>query len=223
MSEQTSELSRILARLERVEGQNRRLKQLLLITLLLIGAVFLMGQTRSNRIVEAEKFVLKDAKGKERAKLEMDGDKPTLSLLSDEAYLSLAAGKYSVLTLCDSPYCKREVQVVVSHEVEGLTFYEGGDWPGSKGDFSPQRTGLRAGVGVVNGVPGFDLFGKAGESASLTLDSVGPHLVLTDAQGFNTTIGGAELETPRIGETHKTSAASIVLFGKDQKVLWSAP
>ncbi len=36
-------------------------------------------------------------------------------------------------------------------------------------------------------------------------------------------IGSTELETPRTGETHKTSAASVVLFGKDGKALWTAP
>jgi len=31
------------------------------------------------------------------------------------------------------------------------------------------------------------------------------------------------LLTPHTGETHKTSAASVVLFGKAGKVIWSAP
>jgi hypothetical protein len=29
--------------------------------------------------------------------------------------------------------------------------------------------------------------------------------------------------TPRTGETHKTSAASLVLFDKDKNVIWKAP
>ena len=52
-------------------------------------------------------------------------------------------------------------------------------------------------------------------------DEVG--LRLQDKEGFGTHIGRTDLATPRTGETHKTSAASLVLFGKDGKVLWSAP
>lgn len=50
-----------------------------------------------------------------------------------------------------------------------------------------------------------------------------PAVDLTDAQGFSTNIGVTDLLTPTTGETHKTSAASVILFGKDKKVLWSAP
>ena len=38
-----------------------------------------------------------------------------------------------------------------------------------------------------------------------------------------TVIGSIDLETPRTGETHKTSAASVVLFDKDKQVVWQAP
>jgi len=46
---------------------------------------------------------------------------------------------------------------------------------------------------------------------------------LSDSQGYQTAIGSTDLSTPRTGETHKTSAASVVLIGKDKRVLWSAP
>ena len=42
---------------------------------------------------------------------------------------------------------------------------------------------------------------------------------LTDREGFQTIVGSNRLETTRTGETHKTSAASVVLFDKDKKVL----
>ncbi len=60
-------------------------------------------------------------------------------------------------------------------------------------------------------------------SLALTVNANEPNLTLSDPEGFQTTVGSTNLVTPRTGETHKTSAASLVLFGKDGKVLWSAP
>ena len=48
-------------------------------------------------------------------------------------------------------------------------------------------------------------------------------LEVSDKEGFQTKIGTTDLVTPRTGETHKTSAASMILFDKDRKVLWQAP
>ena len=48
-------------------------------------------------------------------------------------------------------------------------------------------------------------------------------LEISDEEGFQTIIGTTDLVTPRTGETHKTSAASVVLSDKDKKVLWKAP
>lgn len=48
-------------------------------------------------------------------------------------------------------------------------------------------------------------------------------LFVTDDQGFKATLGTADLVTPSTGETHKTSAASLVLFDKDKSVIWKAP
>ncbi len=59
--------------------------------------------------------------------------------------------------------------------------------------------------------------------AELAVDADGPQLKLRDFAGFQSTLGVVDLDTPRTGESRKTSAASIVLFGKDKKVIWSAP
>ena len=39
----------------------------------------------------------------------------------------------------------------------------------------------------------------------------------------STTLGVADLKTVKTGGTSTTSAASVILFGKDGKVLWQAP
>lgn len=49
----------------------------------------------------------------------------------------------------------------------------------------------------------------------------GTTLELSDKDGFMTSIGNGVL--PKNGQVKKTSAASIALFGKDRKLLWSQP
>jgi hypothetical protein len=50
------------------------------------------------------------------------------------------------------------------------------------------------------------------------------HLELSDDAGFKSSLGVTkELVTLRTGETHQTSAASLLLFDKDKNVIWKAP
>ena len=220
MSEQVTDLSELLSRLERIERENRRLKQIGLVALVLVALMLLMAQAYpANRTIEGEKFLLKDSSGKTRARLQMEaGDRPTLSLLDASGFplVSLGAGKSPFLSLCQGG-CESTVQIgAFSSEVFGLALY-GRDTGGP-------LHGIRAAVGMVNGVPGFDLFGEdASEHALLDLASTGPRFDLADKQGFSTIIGDSELERPRTGEKRTTSAASVVLYGKDGNALWSAP
>ena len=50
------------------------------------------------------------------------------------------------------------------------------------------------------------------------------HLELSDDAGFKSSLGETKnLLTTRTGETHQTSAASLLLFDKEQNVIWKAP
>jgi len=61
-------------------------------------------------------------------------------------------------------------------------------------------------------------------SAELSLAMNGdPSLKLTDKGGLRAALGKTELITPRTGTTETRSVSSLVLFGPDGKVLWSAP
>jgi len=53
--------------------------------------------------------------------------------------------------------------------------------------------------------------------------NAGPRLELRDKAGFSAVLGNTNLVVPRTGKTENTSAASLVLFDKDGKVLSSAP
>jgi hypothetical protein len=50
-----------------------------------------------------------------------------------------------------------------------------------------------------------------------------PSILLNDAQGFSALLGSTATENPKTGETQQTSAASIVMSGKDHSVIWQAP
>ena len=64
---------------------------------------------------------------------------------------------------------------------------------------------------------------KWGQQAVLESSADGPSLTLSDAQGFRAIIGSASLNTPTTGASTKTSAASVILFDKEGKSVWSAP
>jgi hypothetical protein len=72
-------------------------------------------------------------------------------------------------------------------------------------------------------LPGFMTVGTKDKGFASINVLDGPSLSLTDKEGFQAVLGVSSLVTPRTGETHQTSAASLVLFDKDKSVLWSAP
>jgi hypothetical protein len=77
-------LQAITERLEKMELQNRRLKQAGTVILILFAAVLLMGQSLpKRRIIEAERFVLLDTAGKARGLFQMVADGPYLVLLDE--------------------------------------------------------------------------------------------------------------------------------------------
>ena len=181
MAEQTLELGAIVSRLERLEKENRRLKRVGLAVLTVASAIVLMGQTRTNRTILAEKFELINSNGKTQAELTTFQGYPNLMLHGPEGARQGEAATIGISPT--GPY----VELEDSH-------------------------GNRA----ILGEGSLSLLGGYGADS-------GPYISLLDRQNYMTVIGSTDLVTPATGETHKTSAASLVLFGKDKNVLWSAP
>ena len=63
---QALDSSVLMERLEKLEKQNRRLKQVGAVALVLAASILLMGQAPARRTVEANEFILKDASGNVR-------------------------------------------------------------------------------------------------------------------------------------------------------------
>jgi hypothetical protein len=226
MAEQRQDLSQILTRLERVEKENRRLKRAGLAVLVLAGVVLLMGQARPNR-TEAERFVLKDASGRMRASLGVTDNDALLTLYGPQGGTANAAsafdptrgvlaeigsdqtGGFVILTNQQAGAKLRSDGLTFSDKILGPRLVLSTDLGGSLIFLSSTAKALD---------PKTPAFGAAlfGGDDLLSLN-------LIDKDGYRLQLGRTDLVTSRTGETHRTSAASLVMFGKDGKILWAAP
>jgi len=202
MAPEEQDLRFIVERLQKVEKENRALKRFGLGFILLIGAAVTMGQARPSRTAEAEQFVVKDPQGRMRAMLGFSRGAPMLDFYDNAGVL-------------------RESLMVGANGIPGLTLFDaaGNQTVGLAGLENGPSLGLTEGADrslslqELTKQPGIDLHvGK---------DQIG--LMVEDRDGFSAVLGSADLVTPRTGETHRTSAASVVLFDKDRNVIWSAP
>lgn len=205
------EQEKILSRIERLERENRTLKRGALGCLLALASIGLMGQTQQRKTtrtppaaapapltlpknIEAESFVLKDPAGKVRAELSMSGTGPSFKLRDQNG---------SAL-----------VTVSLNDSAPGGPFVLLSD---------PQHhAGLSMSV-LENGGSQFTLTGERPEvQAHIGVAPDGTSLQLSDQDGFSANIGNG-VQTAKNGQPKKTTAASITLFNKDRKVLWSTP
>jgi hypothetical protein len=218
VTESTPQHDAIVARIGRLERENRRFKRGAIVFLVMIASVGLMAQTRQSApassqkpkgrvpaapapaaapagptAVEAQGFILKDSNGRIRAELSMAGSTPSLKFRdeSGSALVTLALNSEAPggpVLLLSDPQHHASVALSVLEKA------------------GPQLslTGERADIQLRMGV---------------TPD--GTALELSDKDGFTTSIGNGIV--PKNGQVKKTSAASIVLYNKERKVLWSQP
>lgn len=93
-------IDNVVQRMDRLERENRRMKLVGVLVLLGIAAVMVMGQAKAPRVarvIEAERFVLRDENGRERATLEVESisNLTSFTLRDKDATVnfSLIAGK----------------------------------------------------------------------------------------------------------------------------------
>jgi hypothetical protein len=212
MSESLRENERILARLEKLEKQNRMWKRGALACLLVFASIGLMGQAKKTpprkaapapapapaftmpENIEAQSFVLKDPNGHPRAELAMSGTGPSLKML-DQGGTAL-------------------ISISLNDNSPGGPFVLLSD---------PQHHGGLSISVLEKAGPQLTLTGdRADVQAHIAVGPDGTSLALSDQDGFTTNIGSG-VQPTKNGQVKKTSAASITLFNKDQKVLWSTP
>ncbi len=196
-------------RIERLERQNRLFRRGIFTCLIVMVSVVLMAQTKHPRKatsattpatvaipdkIEAGSFILKDSAGKVRAELSMAGTGPTFKL-RDESGLPLVT-----LSLNDgAPQGPMMLLADRQHHASvSVSVLEG---MGSQLSLMGERPDIQARMAV-------------------TPD--GTSLEMSDSEGFTTSIGNG-MQAGKGKQPKKTTAASVTLYGKDRKLLWSTP
>lgn len=201
----------ILSRIEKLEAQNRRWKRGALICVVALASVGLMAQTRTKKRhhaaakapaaapaiaqnIEAHGFTLKDDAGRVRAELSMSGTGPSLKFF-DQSGSALAV-------FCVNDTAPGGPFVTLSdpthHAGLSMSVLEGA---GSELSLTGERENAQVHIGVTKDGTTLELYDEDGNSVDL----------------------GNGMRPNKSGKMKKTSAASIALFNKDRKVLWSEP
>jgi hypothetical protein len=187
----------IRGRLLRLEKENRRFKQLGVAALIVPALLIVMGQAPSKKTVEANEFILRDDGGNIRARLFVTQKAATTMTLPGMTMPVMFAPN-ATLALYDE---KGQTKVILNDS--DITF-----------ENAQGHLGGSLGSGILS------LQGSGDSSFALLTPY---NLSLSDADGFSATLGSSNLVSPRTGETQKTSAASLVMFGKNKNVIWKAP
>jgi len=216
----TEEKNAILARIEKLERQNRRLKRGALVCVIALASIAvtggLMAQTKRRKTtkpetkpkaaapappaepvvpekLEAQSFILKDASGRERAELAMAGTGPSLRLLNQSGT--------ALVTISLNDGTPSGPQVLLSDP--------------------DHQSGLA--ISVQQGMgSSLSLTGTQNALVHVGVTKEGTSLELLDQDGSSTNLGNG-MKVTRSGKAKQTTGASITLYDKDRKLLWSAP
>ena len=185
-------------RLERLERDNRRLKGFALSVLVLATALFgIYAAQPVPEKITAHEFDVVDSTGKIRMKMFVHSSgEPAIRLLDAQGKARVAMG------------------VLPSGE------------PGIALSDAQGKAGAMMEIDS-SGEPNIHVFdAQHKERVKINVNSSGePSIELSDPQGFSMDLGTTGTVNRITGETQRTSAASIVMFGndKDHKVIWQAP
>ena len=203
MARPTSDLQSLNDRIEKLKGQNRRV--ILACGILVLTPVLVMVACQSHPAptVEAQRFILRDKSGTVRAEIAMTYDfgpkgNPVIRLL-DENSKELTTIGAGVLTISGNA----SNAVLLNDKLQFST----GSAAIARMDASDNNGSLW-------------LFGKGG---TILVDTSFPIVGVTDRNDFEAVLGTSKLVASDTGQTETSSAASLVLSGKNGKILWRAP
>jgi hypothetical protein len=185
----------IQERLDRLERQNRRLKQSALAALVLATALATIYATqRVPQQITAHEFDIVDSNGQVRVRMNTGLG---LTLYDKEGHsraaLALTPDGWPAIMLMDTEGWPRAEMTYISGSPSISLTRAKGQGPGS-------------------------VFMELTPSGA-------PRIALNDPQGFAMDLGSTNMVAPATGATQQTSAASIVMFGNDKehRVIWKAP
>ena len=211
----------ISGRLEKLERENRRTKKIGIVAAVVVSCLIIGGQAKTNKVVETTDLRLVDRAGKVRVEIFFPPDSSDAQLLFRDADgntdAELGASSYG------RAYLNLGKQQPASMEYISLDTGIPGFLSATLtlgNAFSKSNGHIFLSAGQFNSV---SVSGSAGIFSVNTDENLGPSVTVTDKEGYSTSVGRADLETTGTGRKTRTPAASVVLFGKDKKVLWSAP
>ncbi|HUT75989.1 MAG TPA: hypothetical protein VM221_14275 [Armatimonadota bacterium] len=195
----------VIGRLERLERQNRRLRWGGVAVAALLGGLLVMGAT-SPPIVEAERFVVRDAEGTVRAVLGVpdEGLSKTLKLDQRGALLALYNTHGKVRTVLSiGPEGPERVEVP---RLEMMDATGGPRVDLNVGSLGPrllladERTIARVGLSLLRGRPALSLLDPDSKAqATLRLEKPGEHaLTFLDEKGQRRTVLGLSEQDPNL-------------------------
>lgn len=206
-------LPQLESRLNTLEGQNRRLRLACCLFAISMTAVLGVGfrrqQTTSASIpgsaeIQAQRFVLVDSGGRERAVLGLGPEGPFLH------FLASPSGTVPASTVPAS----MDASGVVVRGPSGVSA-------------TLQATGLElgsmAGHAELNAQSLKIQHSASSASVNMQIVREGPTLLLQDASGGLASMGVHSYVPAGAVTPHHTSAASIALVSPDHHILWSAP
>jgi hypothetical protein len=222
----------LLKRLEKLERDNRRMKRAGLIAVVTVAALELMAATRPvPQKVTAHELDIVDAAGRVRIRAAMScpkqrGCHPLIYLTGDSgpAGAVIQPGLLAVMGQRGNALLsgnELDISGMQNGRVTGGGATLAVGFTLSSGQLLHSTGGLSPSSPKEGG--SLSLSGKDGEFVYAVADS--PAIQVQDAKGFAMDLGSAPLVTAATGETHQTSAASIVMFGSDKRhhVIWQAP
>jgi hypothetical protein len=204
----SADLQLLKEKLDRLELSNRRIKRGGIVAFVCMAAIVSIGaQQTPNRTMEANEFVVRDTAGQIRARLFSDKSGPHLALYRPSGEIAAFLDADGLGLAGDKGY----------GQVELSTTRNGGD-------LLMQTADEKRVVHLETDSDGASLFLQTqNEHFLASVGRTGTGLEIADQHGFETHLGVTEMKTVRTGESRTTSAASLVMFGKDGSVIWSAP
>lgn len=204
----------IVARLEKLERENRRLRRAGIAMVLGLALLGILGATRpAPKTLRARELLLTDSAGNVRAKLSAQNPRyPSLTLYDAQGRARLilrGGGPQPGLSMADSA---GKTRVMLGGLSPNISFYD------DAGDTTVSMDGDALGPRLLF----FDGAGKM----RVYLGGSGPSLDLMDSSGYETDLGESIAPNRVTGDLQRTSAASIVMFkkeGEGQKIIWRAP
>lgn len=193
----------ILSRLASLEKENRRTRTVGSFLLVFAIAAFTVAAQSGGRTVTANEFVLHDEQGRSRAQLLTDSKGASLVFFDSAGREQMSLGEQT------DTLGRGHASLKLGEGAATSRFVLAGN---GKEDWSTISDG------------GVFLAGRS--TARIVLSASGPDspgIEVADSEGYSTQVGVTRRTYPATGETQKSSAASLVLMGKSQEILWSAP